>query len=516
MVTQTEPSTAERRAILAVLPGLVLVMLLAMLDNTIVGTAMPTIVGDLGGMQHFAWVATSYILASTITTPLYGKLGDLYGRKKLFITAILIFLAGSALSGLAQDMTQLIAFRAVQGLGAGGLMVGVMAIIGDLVPPRDRGKYQGYFAAVMALAMVGGPLVGGFFTDHISWRWCFYVNVPLGAIALFMIMAKLHTPKNTVKHKIDYLGIALLSGVSTALVLLTTWAGTEYAWGSPQIIGLAVAAGIGLGLFLWVELRATEPVLPLNLFTNRNFSLTAAIGFFQGFAMFGAIMFLPLFQQLVQHSSATNSGLLLLPLMFGMMSASMVAGQVITKTGKYRWFPFAGGIVMTAGMLALSTIDVDTSKLTTSLYMVVLGVGMGLIMQIVGMIAQNSVGPKDMGVASSTSMFFRSIGGAFGVSIFGAIFTHTLRSGLSGLPTDVADKLASSGARMNPADLAQLTTEAKTMFGQAVADATATVFGWGVVFTVLSVLLAIFIQHVPLRGGASGASDGAEKELVEA
>ncbi|MFD1073628.1 MDR family MFS transporter [Longispora fulva] len=515
-MTQTESPTAERRAILAVLPGLLLVMLLAMLDNTIVGTAMPTIVTDLGGMQHFAWVATSYIVASTITTPLYGKLGDLYGRKRLFITAILIFLTGSALSGLAQDMTQLIVFRALQGLGAGGLMVGVLAIVGDLVAPRDRGKYQGYSAAVMALAMVGGPLVGGFFTDHISWRWCFYVNVPLGAIALVMILAKLHTPRNTVSHRIDYLGIALLSGVATALVLLTTWAGTEYAWGSPQIIGLAVAAGIGLGLFLWVETRASEPVLPLNLFANRNFSLVAAIGFFQSFGMFGAIVFLPLFLQLVQHSSATSSGLLLLPLMVGMMAASMIAGQLIAKTGKYRWFPFAGAAVMTGGMLALATIDVDTSKVMTSLYMVVLGVGMGLLMQIVGMIAQNSVGPKDMGVASSTSMFFRSIGGAFGVSIFGAIFTHTLRTGLSGLPVDVADRLARSGARMSAADLAKLPIEAKTMFGQAVADATATVFGWGVLFTGLATVLGLFIQHVPLRRRAPGAPEEPEKELVEA
>ncbi|WP_018351394.1 MDR family MFS transporter [Longispora albida] len=498
---------------------MLLVMLLAMLDNTIVGTAMPTIVGDLGGMQHFSWVATSYILTSTITTPLYGKLGDLYGRKKLFITSIVIFLAGSALSGLAQDMTQLIAFRAVQGLGAGGLMVGVMALIGDLVPARERGKYQGYFAAVMALAMVGGPLVGGFFTDHVSWRWCFYVNLPLGAIALVLVAIRLHTPVNKISHRIDYLGIGLLSGVSAALVLLTTWAGTEYAWDSPQIIGLGLAAVAGLIAFLWVEAKASEPVLPLNLFANRNFSLTAGIGFLQGFAMFGAIMFLPLYQQLVQGASATNSGLLLLPLMAGMMGASIAAGQAISKTGRYRLFPMVGAAVMTIGMVLLSQVEVGTSKWTTSLYMLVLGIGMGLIMQIVGMIAQNSVGPKDMGVASSTSMFFRSIGGAFGVSIFGAIFTSTLKDGVSSMPGEAAGKLLSGGTQVDPAVLAKLSPAELGTFMQAVADATGTVFGWAVLFTVISLALSFFIQHVPLRGpGGPAPEQGSEeeKELAKA
>ncbi len=354
-----------------VLAGLMTAMMLAMLDNMIVSTALPRIVGEFGGLNHFTWVVTAYVLGTTVSTPIWGKLGDLYGRKGVFLTSIGIFLVGSALCGMAgsamlggpaDGMVELIAFRAIQGLGAGGLMVGVMAIIGDLVPPRERGRYQGMIAGIMAIAMVAGPLVGGFITDNLSWRWAFYVNLPLGGLALIVLATQMHLPKYRTEHRIDWLGAALLSVGITALVLITTWGGSEYAWTSTQIIGLAVVVVATLTAFAFVERRAPEPILPLHLFTNRNFALISAIGFLLGFAMFGAMNFLPLFQQTVQGASATNSGLLLLPLMAGMLVVSVISGRVITKTGRYRIFPIIGGVALIAGMLLLTMLDANTSK----------------------------------------------------------------------------------------------------------------------------------------------------------
>ncbi|CAM5466451.1 MDR family MFS transporter [Streptomyces violaceorubidus] len=336
-----------------------------MLDNMIIGTAMPTIVGELGGLEHLSWVVTAYTLATAASTPLWGKLGDMYGRKGSFMTSIVIFLVGSALSGMAQDMGQLIGFRAVQGLGAGGLMVGVMAIIGDLIPPRERGKYQGMMAGVMALAMIGGPLVGGTITDHWGWRWSFYINLPLGAVALIAISAVLHLPKKRSEARIDYLGAALLTIGITAIVLVTTWGGTEYAWTSARImelIGIGVAALVG---FVFWQTRAAEPVVPLHIFRSRNFTLMSLIGFIVGFVMFGATLFLPLYQQAVQGASATNSGLLLLPMLGAMLVTSMVAGRVTTNTGRYKVFPVAGGVLMTVGLFLLSTMDTDTTRCRT-------------------------------------------------------------------------------------------------------------------------------------------------------
>ena len=325
------PGLASPREIKIVLPGLLMAILLAMLDQLIVGTALPRIVGELGGVAHLSWVVTAYVLAATVTTPLYGKLGDLYGRKKLFITAIVIFLAGSALSGLAQSMTMLIAFRALQGLGAGGLMVGAIAILGELVSPRERGKYMGYIMAVMMLATIGGPLAGGFITDHFSWRWVFYINLPLGGAALVYLSRVLKLPAHRTEHVIDYLGAALLAVAATAIVLVTTWGGSQYAWGSPEIIGLAVLGVAAVAAFLRTESRAVEPMLPLHLFRIRNFSLVAALSFLVGLAMFGAITFLPLYQQTVQGASATVSGLLLTPMMIGVMVTSIIAGQVTSQ-----------------------------------------------------------------------------------------------------------------------------------------------------------------------------------------
>ncbi|MBV9208507.1 MAG: MFS transporter, partial [Actinobacteria bacterium] len=398
------------REVLIVLPGLLLAILLAMLDNLIVSTALPRIVGDLGGVAHLSWVVTAYILASTITTPFYGKLGDMYGRKKLFIAAIAIFLAGSALSGLSTSMAELIMFRAIQGLGAGGLMVGAMATLGDIVAPRERGRYMSYMMVVMMLATIGGPLAGGFITTSFSWRWIFYINIPIGGAALVYLIATLHLPPKRVDHKVDYLGGSLLAVAVTALILLATWGGTQYAWGSAQILGLAVLTAAAGAAFCLVEVRAAEPMLPLHVFRNRNFSLTMGMTFLTGLAMFGAMTFLPLYQQTVQGESPTVSGLMLTPMMLGVTVTSIVAGQVTTKTGRYKIFPILGGGIMAVGMYLLTGLEVGTTRLESGLYYVVLGLGMGFLMQMVSLIAQNSVQQKDMGVASSARMFFQQIG----------------------------------------------------------------------------------------------------------
>ncbi|GAA1819846.1 MFS transporter [Planosporangium flavigriseum] len=510
---------------MVVLPGLLLAMLLAMLDNMIVGTAMPRIVGELGGLTHLSWVVTAYVLGTTVSTPLWGKIGDLYGRKTIFLVSIAIFMVGSALCGMAgsellggvhDGMTELIAFRALQGLGAGGLMVNAFAIIGDLVPPRERGRYQGIMAAVMSLAMIAGPLVGGFITDHLSWRWAFYINLPVGAIAIPLLIAKLHLPKYRTEHRIDWLGAGLLAVGITALVLITTWGGNEYAWGSAQILGLAALAAVSLAAFVVVERRAPEPVLPLNLFANRNFSLISAIGFLLGFAMFGAINFLPLFQQTVQGASATNSGLLLLPMMAAAMVVSLFVGRIITQTGRYKIFPIIGGVGMAVGMWLLSLQDVHTSRLQTGIFIAVLGLGMGFLMQTTMLIAQNSVEQKDLGVSSSTATFFRSIGGSFGVSMFGAVFNHQLATEISAKLGAAGTALTKAGARLDPAALKALPSPVKAGFLESLANSVSSVFGWAILFAAVVPVLAILVKEVPLRGGPGDSAAPAATEAVPA
>ncbi|MEU1620720.1 MDR family MFS transporter [Streptomyces sp. NPDC008238] len=509
--------TAEtpQRSVRVVLFGLMIAMLLAMLDNMIIGTAMPTIVGELGGLEHLSWVVTAYTLATAASTPVWGKLGDLYGRKGIFMSSIVIFLIGSALSGMAQDMGQLIAFRAVQGLGAGGLIVGVMAIIGDLIPPRERGKYQGMMAGVMAVAMIGGPLVGGYITDNWGWRWSFYINLPLGVVALFMISAVLHLPKKTIKTSIDYLGTVLLTVGITSLVLLTTWGGNQYEWGSPQILGLLVLGVAALAAFLYVETRVAEPVIPLHIFHSRNFSLISVIGFLVGFVMFGAMTFLPLFQQTVQGASATNSGLLLLPLLLSMMVVSLIAGRVTTQTGKYKIFPIVGGGLMTVGLYLLSTMDTGTTRFVSGLWMAVLGAGMGFLMQITMLIAQNSVEMKDMGVGSSSSTLFRTIGGSFGVALFGAIFTHQVQNTMTDRLGDAAAGAASGAAQLDPAGLARLAPPVKDAYLHAVAGGTHHVFLWGAAVSVIGFLLAFFVKEIPLRSAPTVPSTEEAVAAVE-
>ena len=504
-----EAPAGMRREVLVVLPGLLMAMMLAMLDNFIVGTAMPRIVGELGGLAHLSWVVTAYVLGTTVSTPIWGKIGDLFGRKAIFLISIVIFLVGSALCGAAgsslfggvhDGMTELIVFRVLQGLGAGGLIVNVMAIIGDLVPPRERGRYQGIMAAVMSLAMIAGPLVGGIITDHLSWRWAFYVNLPLGGVALLVLVATLHLPRRRSSHRIDWLGAALLTVAITALVLITTWGGNRYAWRSTQILGLAALAALGLALFVLVERRAREPIIPLGLFANRNFSLISGIGFLLGFAMFGAITFLPLYQQTVQGSSATNSGLLLLPMMAAAMVVSLFVGQTITRTGRYKVFPLVGGVVMALAMYLLSRQDAHTTRAQTGLFIAVLGVGMGFLMQTTMLIAQNSVDQKDLGVSSSAAMFVRSIGGSFGVSLFGALFNHRFTAEISHRLGAAGGRLTGGSGRVDPATLKQLPAPIRTGVLESLASAIAHVFGWAILFAVAVPLLAVFIKEIPLRG----------------
>jgi EmrB/QacA subfamily drug resistance transporter len=500
------------RSVRVVLLALMIAMMLAMLDNMIIGTAMPTIVGELGGLEHLSWVVTSYTLATAASTPIWGKLGDLYGRKGAFLNSIVIFLAGSVLSGMAQDMGQLIAFRAVQGLGAGGLMVGVMAIIGDLVPPRERGKYQGMMAGVMALAMIGGPLVGGTITDHWGWRWTFYINLPLGAIALAAVSAVLHLPKKRSQARIDYPGAVLLTIGITAIVLVTTWGGTEYAWTSALIMELTGIGVAALAGFVYWQTRAPEPILPLHIFRSRNFTLMSVIGFITGFVMFGATLFLPFYQQSVQGASATNSGLLLLPMLGAMLVTSMVAGRVTTQTGRYKIFPLAGGALLVLGLYLLSLMDTETSRLTSGVYMAVVGLGMGCLMQITMLVAQNSVEMKDMGVASSSATLFRTLGSSFGVAIMGALFNHRVQEVMAERAGALGSRLTEQSAQVDAAGLAKLPADVREAYQHAVTAGTHGAFLLGAAVALLALIAAIFVKEVPLKGAGPAGSRPAEDD----
>ncbi|MEV3914522.1 MDR family MFS transporter [Streptomyces canus] len=513
---ETEPEK-KQRSVRVVLLALMITMMLAMLDNMIVGTAMPTIVGELGGLEHLSWVVTAYTLATAAATPLWGKLGDMYGRKGVFMTSIVLFLIGSALSGMAQDMGQLIGFRAVQGLGAGGLMVGVMAIIGDLIPPRERGKYQGMMAGVMALAMIGGPLVGGTITDNWGWRWSFYINLPLGVVALGLISVVLHLPAKRAQARIDYLGAALLTVGITSIVLVTTWGGTEYAWTSARImelIGIGVAALVG---FVFWQTKAAEPVVPLHIFRSRNFTLMSIIGFITGFVMFGATLFLPLYQQSVQGASATNSGLLLLPMLGAMLVTSMVAGRVTTNSGRYYVFPVLGSVLMVIGLYLLSTMDTGTSRFTSGVLMAVVGLGMGCLMQITMLVAQNSVEMKDMGVASSSTTLFRTLGSSFGVAVMGALFNHRVQDTMAERGGALGSKVTEQSAQLDAKSLEKLPDAVREAYQYAVSAGTHSAFLLGSIVAVVALVAAVFVKEVPLQGAGpqKSADDAAPAPLVE-
>jgi EmrB/QacA subfamily drug resistance transporter len=413
----------SHRQVLAVLSGLMLGMFLAALDQSVVGTALKTIVTDLGGADHVSWVVAAYLITSTASTPLYGKLSDLYGRKPVYQFVIGVFLLGSVLAGLSQNMWQLILFRAIQGLGGGGLLSLAMTIVADIVSPRDRGRYQGYFGAVFGLSSVAGPLLGGFFTDALSWHWIFFINVPVGVLAWFVIGAKLNIPHVRRRHHVDYAGAAtLVAGVSAAL-LVTQWGGHEYAWTSPQVIGLVAVAVALLAAFVLVERRSPEPILPLRLFRNRTFTLVNIGTFVVGAAMFGAIIYVPFYLQLVRGYSATAAGLLMLPLMVGIIAASVGSGRVISRIGRYKPFPVAGTAILTAGLLLMSRLTVQTPIGLIAGVLVVIGAGVGLTMQTLVIAVQNDSDPAELGVATSAVSFSRSLGGATGTAVFGAIVT---------------------------------------------------------------------------------------------
>ncbi|MFD7385558.1 MDR family MFS transporter [Streptomyces anulatus] len=495
----------SHRNVLVAIGALLLGMLLAALDQTIVSTALPTIVSELGGLDHLSWVVTAYLLAATAATPLWGKLGDQYGRKKLFQTAIVIFLIGSALCGVAQNMPQLIGFRALQGLGGGGLMVLSMAIVGDLVTPRERGKYQGLFGAVFGVTSVLGPLLGGFFTEHLSWRWVFYINLPIGVVALVVIAAVLHIPVRREKHTIDYLGTFLIASVATALVLVASLGGTTWAWSSPQIIGLAVLAVVLLVVFIAVERRAVEPVLPLKLFRIRTFSLVAVISFVIGFAMFGAMTYLPTFLQVVHDITPTMSGVHMLPMVIGLLITSTGSGQIVSRTGRWKVFPILGTAITAVGLLLLHQLDENSSTWLMSAFFFVFGAGLGLVMQVLVLVAQNSVSYQDLGVATSGVTFFRSIGSAFGVAIFGTIFANRLTGQLTdalagqSLPTGVdAGRLAA-----DPRAIGQLPADLRPSVLGAYSTSITDVFLYAVPVVLLAFVLAWFLREDRLRGSVT-------------
>jgi EmrB/QacA subfamily drug resistance transporter len=490
------PTTRTRREVTVVFVALMLAVLLAALDGTIVATALPTITAELGGLNQLSWVVTGYLLASTISTPLYGKLGDLYGRKRVFQAAIVIFLIGSALCGQAQGMGELIAFRTLQGLGGGGLIVLAQAIIGDIVSPRDRGRYQGVIGAVFGVSSVAGPLLGGFLVDNASWRWIFYVNIPIGIVALAVIAVALRIPEQRRHASIDVLGTILLSLAAGCFVLATSLGGATYGWGSWQIIGLGVVTVVSTAVLIPVEKRAAEPVLPMSLFSSRVFTVAGAIGFVVGFGLFGATTYLPLFLQIVTGASPTGSGLELLPLILGLLVTSIGSGQIIARWGHYRPFPIAGTAIMVVGFWRLSTMEPTTSGLERSLDMVILGLGIGLVMQVLVLAVQNDVDYRNLGVATSGATFFRSIGGCFGVAICGAIFSNRLADELSKL----SDLPPSVGAgRVTRDVVAQLPPAARAAFVGAYADALTTVFAVCAPIAALAFALSWLLPEKPLR-----------------
>jgi EmrB/QacA subfamily drug resistance transporter len=492
------PSLTKRR-VLVIIGALMLGMFLAALDQTVVATALPTIVGDLHGASHLTWVVTAYLLSSTVSTPLWGKLGDQYGRKVFFQASIVIFLVGSALSGLSQSMLELIVFRALQGLGGGGLIVGAQTIVGDVVSPRDRGRYMGLFMAMFGVTTVIGPLIGGLFVEYLSWRWIFYINVPVGAVALVVTALALPGALSRVHRVIDYLGTSLLALAATALVLFTSLGGTSYPWGSPFIVGLGVGGVVLAGLFLWAERRAAEPVIPLKLFGNRVFTSASAIGFVVGFAMFGALTFLPLFLQIVKGVSPTESGVRLFPMMGGLLVASIGSGQLVSRWGRYKIFPVVGTALMAIGLFLMSRVGVATGTWTQSAYMFVFGAGLGLVMQVLVVAVQNAAPYEELGTATSGVTFFRMIGGSFGTAVFGAIFANLLTGNLAHalhgakIPANAASQID------NPALLAKLPAVVHAGVAEGVAHTVQTVFLIGVPIAAAAFLLSWLLPEVPLR-----------------
>lgn len=498
---EESPDYLSHRQILVVLVGLMAGMFLAALDMSIVGTALPRIVSDLGGLNHLSWVVTAYLLTSTASTPLWGKISDLYGRRPTFQAAIVVFVAGSLVSALAGDMAVLIGGRAVQGLGAGGLIALALSIIGDVIPPRERGRYQGYFGAVFGLSTVGGPLLGGWLTDGPGWQWIFWINVPIGLAALVVTSLALKMPRVRREHSIDYLGAAVIVASVTSILLYTSWAGGEYGWADPYSLSLLLGGILLVGVFGWVESRAEEPIIPLRLFRNPVFTPTVTFTAIMGLAMFGGIIFLPVYFQVVQGMSPTESGLALLPMMVGVFATSIGSGHLMTRTGRYKRYPILGAAVTTAGFLLLSMLDTDTPYWQAALFIFVLGAGLGFTMQIVVTAVQNAVERRDMGSATSSVTFFRMMGGAFGTAIFGAVLTNRLTHHLA--ETGAGSQLPAGTDESRVANDVQAIQALPPEVRQVVLDAWVNsvhdLFLVAVPFAVVAFVLAFFIPEVELK-----------------
>ena len=491
----------EGRRLTVVLSALMLTMFLASLDQTIVSTALPRITSELGGLNQLTWVVTAYLLASTASTPIWGKISDLYGRKPMLQASIVIFLIGSVLAGAANSMQWLIVTRGIQGLGGGGLMVLVMAVIADVIPPLQRGKYTGLFGGVFAVSSILGPLLGGWFVDSLSWRWIFYINLPLGIAAFLVIAAVLHVPPRHVEHKIDYLGAGLMVAGVVLLLLVTEWGGHQYEWLSPTIIGMSIAALASLALFVWRQLRVPEPIVPMSLFRNKVFGVGSLVGFIVGLAMFGGIIFLPMYLQIVQGSSATAAGLQMIPMMAGMLSASIISGRMISATGRYKPFPIFGMAVATGALLLFATIDVNTPYWKIAVAMLLLGIGLGNVMQVLVIAVQNSVKPSEIGVATSGTTFFRSIGGTFGTAIFGAIMTGHLAANIeASMPAGAAGQFDASQLTSAMSVIAELPEQIKHIVLVAFSDSLAMVFLTAAGVVAVGFVLALFLPDVKLRG----------------
>ncbi|WP_309239163.1 MFS transporter [Streptomyces lunaelactis] len=507
-----EAAALSPRRVRLVFIGLMLALLLAALEQMIVATALPKIVGELQGLDRMPWAITAYLLTSTIGLPIYGKLGDLFGRKGVFQFAIVVFIIGSALAGWSRSMDQLIAFRAIQGIGAGGLVIGVQAIIADIVPPRQRGRYMGLIGAAFGLASVAGPLLGGFFTDHASWRWCFYFNVPFGLVTLIVITAVLKLPKPVTRARLDFLGALFLAAASTCLVLLTSWGGTEYAWGSRVILGLAAGAAGTTILFLVVEYFAPEPIIPLRLFRDSIFNITGLVGAVVGVALFGAAGYLPTFLQMVDGASATESGLLMLPMIGGIVVASIVSGRLISRTGHYRIYPVLGSAISAVGMWLLSRLETGTPRLDYSIWQAVLGVGIGLVLPVLILAVQNAVPPADLGTATSANNYFRQIGGSVGAAVFGTLFANRLTDALAdrlpagaGLPTASIPHAES----ITPQMVHAMEPALRDGYIQAYADAMPRIFLYLVPVLALGLFLAFFLKEKPLVSHSTQAAEPA-------
>ncbi len=505
MDAHDEPAMTHRQ-ILVVFSGLMLGLFLAALDQSVVSTALPTIAGDFHGLNRLTWVVTAYLLTSTASAPLYGKISDLYGRKRIFQFAIVVFLGASALAGLSQNMNELIIFRGLQGLGAGGLMVLAMSIVGDIVPPSERGRYQGYFGAVFGVSSVAGPLIGGFLVESISWRWIFYINLPIGAAALVVTSIVLKDRGERRQHAIDYFGALLLVAGVSALLLVTTLGGSPsgygYPWGSWQIITMIVAGVTLIAAFIFREMRAPEPIVPMHLFRKRVFTASNAAGFVIGVAMFGAIIYLPVYLQVVKGVSPTISGLELLPLMVGILGASISAGQIITRRGRYKMFPVAGTAITTVAMGLLTFLSATSSYLEISAFLFIMGIGMGLVMQVLVLAVQNGVDYKDLGTATSLSNFFRSMGGAFGTAILGAVLTDRLDGNLlAALPAAARPHIGQISRLIvgSPKSLKLLPAPIHTAAIQAYVHSIDTVFIVATPIVFLAFIAALAMPEIKLR-----------------